>query len=46
MYTEAQREFLDANLSRIASSGGRLTFSMNFSATYLGCEYLVEPAEW
>jgi len=45
LYTEAQRERLHANLSRIAESGARLTFSKNFSARYLEWDYLLEGAE-
>ncbi|MGE4192177.1 MAG: radical SAM protein [Pseudodesulfovibrio sp.] len=42
MYAEGQAALLDANLSRIAGSGSRLTFSKNFSSRYCGYEYLLE----
>lgn len=42
MYTEAQAKLLDANLSRIAASGARLTFSKNFSSQYCEWEYLLQ----
>ena len=42
LYTEKQAELLDANLTRIAASGARLTFSKNFSSQYCEYDYLLE----
>lgn len=44
LYTEAQRVRLHENLSRIADSEARLTFSKNFSNQYSEFEYLLEGA--
>lgn len=45
LYTEVQLERLHNNLSRIAASDARLTFSKNFSSRYCEYEYLLEGAE-
>lgn len=45
LYTKAQAERLHENLTRIAESGARLTFSKNFSSQYSEFEYILEGAE-
>lgn len=45
LYTDAQAARLADNLSIIAGSDARLTFSKNFSSQYSEYEYLLESAE-
>ncbi|EGB13320.1 Radical SAM domain protein [Pseudodesulfovibrio mercurii] len=42
MYSDTQAALLDANLTAIARSGARLTFSKNFSSRYREYGYLLE----
>lgn len=45
MYSDSQKARLHDNLSHIAASEARLTFSKNFSREYSEFEYLLEGAE-